>query len=254
MVLQGGSVSILRPSSGALPRREELLARLADPALDQKARAVIAEPPSVRPLSLEEHGRTGRWLARRNQRSLRLSAWASTGAATILGAAILTWRFGGDFSQDKPIVAYHIPKSGTLSPHPAPKWQQVQLEVKRDAPLVFSIDPDSAPSHPLPVDAQIFIRPPDGSMYLADALLQPVRRAPTAASFFVDTPVEPLLQRGVLQAGDNSLVIVVGRPRTMPRTAEALEAILSGRKPWPSHAKSTFTLIDLTIHVAGNGS
>lgn len=236
-----------------LPDDARLQAALENPDLAAQAEAALAVLPPPVPLPLSEHHLAAGWLRRQNTSSQRAVLWGVACLSVVLSAGLVFWRLGHKPQTSAPLAClYRISHRKSLAlPLNNPVQQDVLVEGSAGEMLEFPIDPDRAPMPP--VEALTFLMQ-DNHFRQADALLQPQRRAPNGASFFVEQHVDLLLRQGALRAGDNHLYIAVGRPAALPRTGQALEQALSSPHLGEPAQRRTWQLIHVLARISGRSS
>lgn len=243
-------MSQARSKSGILPDRDRLKVLLADPALDALARSNLAEMPKPKPPSLDQH--------KKYKVLFKTLIPSSFRYQLVTVACIVLILFTGGLVYYRSIhtakvlaCRYTIPHSEILSTsHPSPAYEVHRVEGRAGGALSFPIEPDRAPEPP--VETLAFIRQ-GGRIQRADALLQPQRRSASSTSFYIEQPVDALINQQALRWGDNYLLIVVGRPGSLPDSAERVEQALSGHDTRVPRWQQTWQLIHVLAHISKDG-
>lgn len=248
----GRSMPAARHHRQILPDSTELKDALADPALDAIAEAGMTNLPPSQTLSLAEHRRAREevfgyeWLSRRHL--LKVAAMLPF----VAGIGVLGRLWLGNPSLLPLGTMFGVRIAPVLSPTAAGSIHpSAMLSFKKDAILEFAISAEPLPAPP--IVAYMFIRR-DDQIFLADKLLQPRPRSQSDTSFYVEQPVKTLLERGALETTSvNELILAIGRPGAVPRTAEELRQVLkrTQSKP-PEHSSSQFVRIGIRISTSGS--
>lgn len=208
-----------------LPNRAQLRAALDDPNLQLTAEAELAQLPPALPLTLSEHSLAANWL-RRQQRPRMMRWWAAACIALLLGSGLTVMLLIGQPQVPPALLCkFSIPQNKFLSPPASPAVQQEAL-VEGSPGGKFEFPIEATPTPKPPIAALVFVMQGDGPVRAID-LLQPQPRPQPSMGFFVEAPVDVLLQRKALHPGDNQLYVVVGRPNALPQTGRELEQELN---------------------------
>jgi hypothetical protein len=249
-----GSVVAERFPRQILPNPAELKAALAEPGLDEKADAGLADFPPLQPVSLAEHRQAKGWLSSQGTTARRHWLQAASIATILVGAGVLTRNLIWAPALRPLACRYGIPRVSSLSsPLTGSVHSTAFIDVSKDGVLEFPIEPAPVPSPP--IEARMFSFQ-NAQLRVAHDLLQPQRRSSGSASFYVEQPVAKLLLQGAMELETkrpNELYLAIGRPGGVPRTAADLQRAL--QTPLRKRAEqSTWQIIHIFVRIAASGT